>query len=66
MKAFRSGATAQQLFEATSIDPWFLDQLQLIAEVAEVVRTAPQLTADVLRLAKRTASRTIRSPGCGG
>ncbi len=53
MKAFRAGATAEQLFESTKIDPWFLDQLQLIAEVAEHVRTAPELTADVLRLAKR-------------
>ena len=53
MKAFRAGATAQQLFEATKIDPWFLDQLQLIAEVAEHVRTSPELTAHVLRLAKR-------------
>ena len=53
MKAFRAGATAQQIFDATKIDPWFLDQLKLIAEVAEHVRTAPELTADVLRLAKR-------------
>ena len=53
MKAFRAGATAEQLFEATKIDPWFLDQLQLIAEVADHVRDAPELTADVLRLAKR-------------
>ena len=53
MQAFRAGATAQQLFDATRIDPWFLDQLQLVAEVAEHVRKAPELTADVLRLAKR-------------
>ena len=53
IKAFRAGGTAEQIFEATKIDPWFLDQLQLIAEVAEQVRTAPELTADVLRLAKR-------------
>ena len=53
IRAFRAGASAEQLFEATKIDPWFLDQLQLIAEVAEHVRTAPELTGDVLRLAKR-------------
>ena len=53
MKGYRLGATPAQLFEATKIDPWFLDQLQLIFEVAERVRTAPELTADVLRLAKR-------------
>ncbi len=53
MKAYRLGATPAQLFEATKIDPWFLDQLQLIFEVAERVRTAPELTADILRLGKR-------------
>jgi carbamoyl-phosphate synthase large subunit len=53
MQAFRLGATAQQVYEVTRIDPWFVDQLQLIFEVAQLVRTAPELTADLLRLAKR-------------
>ncbi|HQY98885.1 MAG TPA: carbamoyl-phosphate synthase large subunit [Propionicimonas sp.] len=53
MRAFRLGGTAAQIHDATKIDPWFVDQLQLIFEVAEHVRTAPELTADVLRLAKR-------------
>ncbi|MCW3157722.1 carbamoyl-phosphate synthase large subunit [Micropruina sonneratiae] len=53
MKALRLGATAEQLFAATKIDPWFLDQLRLVAEVADHVRDVPELTADVLRLAKR-------------
>ena len=53
MRAFRLGGTAAQIHDATKIDPWFVDQLQLIFEVAEHVRAAPELTADVLRLAKR-------------
>ncbi len=53
MQAFRAGATREQIFEATKIDPWFVDQLHLIYEVSEAVRTAPELTADLLRLAKR-------------
>ncbi|MGC3993373.1 MAG: carbamoyl-phosphate synthase large subunit [Propionicimonas sp.] len=53
MLAFRLGATAAQVHEATKIDPWFVDQLQLVFEVAEEVRTSPELTADLLRLAKR-------------
>ena len=53
MQAFRLGATNEQLFEATKIDPWFIDQLRLIHEVAEKVRDAPEITADLLRLAKR-------------
>jgi len=51
-QAMRLGATVEQAFEATKIDPWFLDQMALINEVAEFVRTAPELDAEVLRLAK--------------
>ena len=51
-QALRKGATIAQAFEATAIDPWFLDQIVLINEVAEHVRTAPELTAEVLRTAK--------------
>ncbi|MGO1854351.1 MAG: carbamoyl-phosphate synthase large subunit, partial [Microbacteriaceae bacterium] len=51
-QALRKGATIEQAFEATAMDPWFLDQIVLINEVAETVRTAGELTADVLRHAK--------------
>lgn len=51
-QALRIGATIEQVFESTSIDPWFLDQIQLINEVAETVQRAGQLTLDVLREAK--------------
>ncbi|WP_431806070.1 carbamoyl-phosphate synthase large subunit [Microbacterium paraoxydans] len=51
-QALRKGATVEQAFEATAIDPWFLDQIVLINEVAEVVRTAPELDAATLRYAK--------------
>ncbi|XPP25984.1 MAG: carbamoyl-phosphate synthase large subunit [Leucobacter sp.] len=51
-QALRLGATIEQVFEATAIDPWFLDQIQLINEVAEGVAAAPQLTLEVLREAK--------------
>ncbi|WP_460773865.1 carbamoyl-phosphate synthase large subunit [Microbacterium sp. GXF7504] len=51
-QAMRKGATVEQAFEATKIDPWFLDQIQLINEVAEFVRTAPELDAATLRIAK--------------
>ena len=53
MQALRAGATAEQVHEATRIDPWFIDQLLLVKEVADEVANAPELTADVLRLAKR-------------
>jgi carbamoyl-phosphate synthase large subunit len=51
-QAMRKGATIEQAFEATAIDPWFLDQIALINEVAEYVRNAPELDADTLRVAK--------------
>jgi carbamoyl-phosphate synthase large subunit len=53
MDALRAGATAEEVFEATRIDPWFVDQLVLINEVAQELIDAPELTADLLRLAKR-------------
>ncbi len=53
MDAIRAGATAEEIFEATAIDPWFVDQLVLINEVAAEVTAAPELTPELLRLAKR-------------
>jgi carbamoyl-phosphate synthase large subunit len=52
-QALRAGATIEQVFEATKIDPWFLDQIQLVNEVAAEVAASPTLTEDVLRRAKR-------------
>jgi carbamoyl-phosphate synthase large subunit len=53
MDAIRAGATAHEIFEVTRIDPWFVDQLALINEVAAEVTAAPELTPELLRLAKR-------------
>ncbi len=52
-QALRAGATIEQVFDATKIDPWFLDQIQLMNEVAHRVATAPALTRDLLWEAKR-------------
>ncbi|MCI9887684.1 carbamoyl-phosphate synthase large subunit [Micrococcales bacterium 31B] len=52
-QASRAGATVEDLYEATKIDPWFLDQIVLINDIAELVRTAPQLDSDTLAYAKR-------------
>ena len=53
MDAIRVGATLEQLHDGTGIDPWFLDQLFLLDEVASVVATARELDPRTLRLAKR-------------
>ena len=47
------GATIDQLYEATGIDPWFLDQICIINEVADQVRGAVELDPVLLRRAKR-------------
>ncbi len=51
-QALVAGATADEVFEATKIDPWFIDQIVLINEVADEVRAAETLDADTLRWAK--------------
>ena len=51
-QALRAGATIEEAFEATGIDPWFLDQIVLINEVAERVAATDELDVDTLREAK--------------
>lgn len=53
MDAIRAGATPEEIFDATGIDPWFVDQLMLINEIAAEVTAAPELTPALLRKAKR-------------
>ena len=53
MDAIRAGATGQEVFDATGIDPWFVDQLALINEIAVEVTAADELTPTLLRKAKR-------------
>jgi carbamoyl-phosphate synthase large subunit len=48
----RKGATNAQVFDATKIDPWFIDQIILINEVAAEVQAAATLDAAVIRYAK--------------
>ena len=52
-QALRAGATVEQVHEATGIDPWFLDQIDLIREVGSEVADTPALTPELLRRAKR-------------
>ena len=50
--ALNSGMSIEDIHEASDIDPWYLDQMKLLCEVAEVVRTQ-DLSPQVLKLAKR-------------
>lgn len=53
MAAIRAGATQQEVFDATKIDPWFVDQLFLIKETADEIAAAPELGPQLLAEAKR-------------
>ncbi|MEY3614220.1 MAG: carbamoyl-phosphate synthase large subunit [Actinomycetota bacterium] len=52
-QALRLGITAEQAFEATKIDPWFIDQVVLINEVASWLASVPSLDRDALKRAKQ-------------
>ncbi len=52
-QALRAGLSVEEVHEATRIDPWFLDQMELINTVAQRVSDTAELTPDLLRLAKR-------------
>ena len=51
-QAMRAGATIQEVFEATGIDPWFVDQIALINEVAAELAALDKLDATLLRHCK--------------
>lgn len=53
MAAIRAGATPQEVFDATKIDPWFVDQLFLIKEIADEIAGADKLGPEILADAKR-------------
>ncbi|PPF47357.1 carbamoyl phosphate synthase large subunit [Pseudoclavibacter sp. AY1F1] len=52
-RALWKGATPEQIFESTAIDPWFIDQIVLINEVAGQISSAEVVDARLLRHAKR-------------
>lgn len=53
MQAIRAGATQEEVFESTKIDPWFVDQLFLIKEIADELAAAEKLQPELLAEAKR-------------
>ncbi|SIR87671.1 carbamoyl-phosphate synthase large subunit [Williamsia sterculiae] len=52
MQALAGGATVDDLYRATAIDPWFLAEIAGIAEVGAAVRDADTLAETLLREAK--------------
>jgi len=66
MQAVRAGATPEEVFDNTKIDPWFVDQLFLIDEVAQRVADAPELDEATLRVAKRHGFSDAQIAGIRG
>jgi carbamoyl-phosphate synthase large subunit len=64
--ALRAGADVDQVHTATGIDPWFVDQMLLLDEVASAVREAVSLTPEVLRRAKRHGFSDAQIAGIRG
>ena len=52
-QALYKGATADEVFAATKIDPWFIDQIALINEVADWFRGLTQVGEAEIRRAKK-------------
>ncbi|MEY4901084.1 MAG: carbamoyl-phosphate synthase large subunit [Actinomycetota bacterium] len=51
--ALWAGASVEQVFEATKIDPWFLDQIVLLCEIARELKSATALDRHSITAAKR-------------
>jgi len=51
-KAMWAGASIDEVFAATKIDPWYLRQLEMINEQARVIASPGELTPELLRKAK--------------
>ena len=47
------GASVAEVFQATRIDPWFLDQIGQINEAAKVIALPGELTFEILQSAKK-------------
>jgi carbamoyl-phosphate synthase large subunit len=52
-RALEAGISAEEIFDATKIDPWFLDQLQQIIELERGYAEADEVDPELLRTMKR-------------
>src|SRR5699024_426442 len=52
-QAMRGGMSVEEVHEATGIDPWFLDQIELVHGLAQDIHDAEELDPQTLQVAKR-------------
>ena len=60
------GAAIADVYAATGIDPWFLDQIELVNEVAGDVAASPEMAPDLLARAKRHGLSDAQIAGLRG
>jgi carbamoyl-phosphate synthase large subunit len=65
-QAIRAGATVDELYEATGIDRWFLDQMLLLDEAARELADAETLDLSTLRRVKRHGFSDAQIAGIRG
>jgi carbamoyl-phosphate synthase large subunit len=51
-QAMHLGASVEEVFQATKIDPWFLEQINLINLEAQELKNSGELTKEIIRSAK--------------
>ena len=51
-QAMHLGASIEEVFQATKIDPWFLEQINLINLEAQELKNSGELTKEIIRSAK--------------
>ncbi|RSX51963.1 carbamoyl-phosphate synthase large subunit [Bifidobacterium callimiconis] len=59
-RAIWGGASAEQIFEATKIDPWFIAQLVLIDQTALEIKGAKTLTPALLKKGKKAGLSDVQ------
>ena len=51
-RAMHLGASVEQVYEVTRVDPWFLEQINIINQKAKEIASSGELTKQLLRSAK--------------
>jgi carbamoyl-phosphate synthase large subunit len=59
-QALRAGATVPQLAEVSGIDPWFLDQIEGIEDLAKRIAAAPALSRELITAAKKAGFSDVQ------
>ncbi len=65
-RALHAGLSLEEVHAATGIDPWFLDQIRLLSEIATQVAAAPRLEPALLHRAKRHGFSDAQLAGLTG